>query len=217
MEFKQSSSLGWTKLNQNFFRRAPEIVARELLGCRIVRRIRHENRSVWIGGVIVETEAYLADGDPASHSARGRMTAAGKPMRHASMFGPPGRFYVYAIHAKHCLNLVTQSDGIGSAVLVRAMQPVWSVDLMKRYRGVDNERRLTSGPGMICQAMSIDRRFDGLDPLSAPDWKTEAPSDRITIDIKATPRIGITRGKDLPLRFFVSGNRFVSGPLKQHC
>ncbi|TWT95714.1 DNA-3-methyladenine glycosylase [Neorhodopirellula pilleata] len=216
MEFQQPERLDWKKLTERFFERGPEIVARELLGCRIVRRIRNDRRSVWVGGIIVETEAYLGEDDPASHSARGRVTTTGKPMRHASMFGPPGRFYVYAIHAKHCLNWVTQGEGVGSAVLIRAMQPVWSIDVMKRYRSVQDERRLTSGPGMICQSLDIDRRFDGLDALSSPDWRTEAPSDPPKFEIKATPRVGITRGETLPLRFFVSGNRFVSGPLKQH-
>lgn len=216
MDSKQPERVKWKQLTERFFDRPPEIVARELLGCRMIRRVRHDDRSVWIGGVIVETEAYLADGDPASHSARGRVTATGKPMRHASMFGPPGRLYVYAIHAKHCLNWVTEPEGVGSAVLIRAMQPVWSIQTMREYRGVQDERRLTSGPGMLCHAMDIDRSFDGLDALSAADWRMEKPPGDQSIEITVTPRIGITRGADLPLRFFVGGNRFVSGPMKQH-
>ena len=110
------------RLPRSFYDRSPATVARELLGKALLRRLDGQ----WLGGWIVETEAYLSDGDLASHSARGRTRG------NAAMFGPPGTLYVYPIHAKYCMNAVTESDGTGSAVLIRAMEPVWGIDRMRR-------------------------------------------------------------------------------------
>ena len=110
-----------------------------------------------LGGLIVETEAYLAADDPASHSHRGPTP------RNRSMFAEPGTLYVYSIHAKYCMNAVTEAEGVGSAVLIRAMEPIWGIELMQFARGTEDRLRLCRGPAMLCQALSIDRSYDGSD------------------------------------------------------
>ncbi|MEP2308432.1 DNA-3-methyladenine glycosylase [Rhodopirellula bahusiensis] len=198
-------------LQSKFFDRRPAVVARQLLGCGFARRIE----GVWVGGWIVDTEAYLSSRDAASHSARGE-----KP-GNASMFGRPSTLYVYPIHAKHCVNLVTESIDRGSAVLIRALQPVWGIERMIEHRGlssldVSDGRMLTTGPGRLCHSLAIDRRSDRVDPIADPNWclfvGAKVPRNRIT----ATSRIGISQSKELPLRFFVDGNRYVSGLAGQH-
>ena len=126
------------------------MVARELLGKVLLRKLRGQ----WLGGRIVETEAYLAAGDPASHS------AAGKKRSNAAMFGPPGTLYVYPIHARFCMNAVTEKEGTGSAILIRAIEPIWGMERMHEHRGTDDPRRLTRGPAMLCQALQVDRALD---------------------------------------------------------
>lgn len=193
------------RLPRSFYDRPTEIVARELLGKALLRKLDGE----WLGGWIVETEAYLAVGDLASHSARG------KRQSNAAMFGPPGTLYVYPIHAKHCLNAVTQSDGIGSAVLIRAIEPVWGIDSMRANRGQHELRRLTRGPAMLCQAMRVDRRLDAIDLASAGNMMIAA-AQRDVAEITETARIGISSSQDLPLRYFIDGNPYVSGRVGDH-
>ncbi|MEM1226453.1 MAG: DNA-3-methyladenine glycosylase [Planctomycetota bacterium] len=193
-------------MDATFFDRDPIAVARDLLGCGFRRQL--DGR--WTGGIIVETEAYLSRDDPASHAARGCTPS------NQSMFGPAGRLYVYPIHAKYCVNFVTQRRHTGAAVLIRALQPVWNLDGMRDRRQQSDPRRWTSGPAMICQVMQIDRSYDGLDILSSPRWSL-TPDHRVApIEITAGPRIGVSKGVELPLRFFIDGNRFVSGRASDH-
>lgn len=103
---------------------------------------------------IVETEAYLAKGDPACQAARGRTKS------NAAMFVPPGRAYVYPIHSRHCLNVVTGADGVGTAVLIRAVEPIEGIDLMQKHRQRDKRLELARSPGRLCQDFAIDRQFD---------------------------------------------------------
>ena len=187
------------RLTREFYARPTEIVARELLGKCLVRRINRQ----WVGGIIVETEAYLADGDPASHSARG------KTKSNASMFRDAGTLYVYPIHAKYCMNAVTEISGRGSAVLIRAIQPQWGIQQMQSNRQSQDLKRLTRGPAMLCQALCVDRGDDGI--LIA---HSRAPSH--ASDVHATPRIGISKAIDEHLRFFYRGNPFVSGLKRDH-
>ncbi|WP_345684119.1 DNA-3-methyladenine glycosylase [Novipirellula caenicola] len=195
------------RLTREFYARPTEIVARELLGKCLMRRTNQQ----WVGGIIVETEAYLADSDAASHSARG------KTRSNASMFSAAGTLYVYPIHAKYCMNAVTESSGRGSAVLIRAIQPVWGIEQMQSNRQTQDLKRLTRGPAMLCQAIAVDRSDDGIDLttdrniLIAPP-RTPSPA----ADIHATPRIGISKAIDERLRFFYRGNPFVSGPKRDH-
>lgn len=140
-------------LPHDFYSAHPIRVACGLLGQRLVTRINGARTS----GLIVETEAYLADGDSASHSARG----LGKS--NAAMFGPAGRAYVYPIHAKFCFNVVTETKNVGSAVLIRALQPDFGLETMAFRRGAERSRLLTTGPGRLCQALGIDRSLDHVD------------------------------------------------------
>lgn len=187
-------------LPRGFYDRRTERVAADLLGKALLRRIGGQ----WIGGVIVETEAYLAEHDLASHSARGRTRG------NASMFGIPGTLYVYPIHAKHCLNAVTEGPGRGAAVLIRAVEPVWGLALMKRHRSREDPRRLTSGPAMLCQALRIDRGHDGLDLAGKGPIRIVALPGVRPASVRRGPRIGIRRDTDLPLRFVIADNPFLS-------
>jgi DNA-3-methyladenine glycosylase len=191
-------------LPASFYDRDPEQVARELLGKQIWR----QSRGGLVGGRIVETEAYLASGDTACHAARG------KTRKNASMFGPPGRAYVYSIHARWCFNVVTQPRRIGSAVLIRAVEPLEGIALMQRRRRRDEATDLARGPSRLCEAFDIDRRLDGWD-LSrgrrlwlAGDADFEVPEHLLG----NSPRIGVTSAADLCLRFYLRSSDYVSGP-----
>lgn len=153
---------------------------------------------------IVEAEAYQED-DPASHSFRGRTN------RTEVMFGPPGHAYVYFTYGMHhCMNVVTGSTGEGSAVLLRAAEPLEGLEEMARRRGTNDPRALCSGPGRLCRALGIDRAENGLDLVRGRLlWLLEgAPVAPATISVG--PRVGITSGTDRPWRFSVQGDRFVS-------
>jgi DNA-3-methyladenine glycosylase len=188
------------RLPRSFYDRPTKIVARELLGKALIRQVAGE----WLGGRIVETEAYLPENDLACHASRG-ITAS-----NASMFASPGTLYVYPIHAKHCLNVVTEAKGRGGAVLIRALEPIWGIDAMKAIRGYDDPRRLTRGPGMLCQALQIDRRCDGIHLTDHQEIVIAVCRPQGCLEVIATPRIGISKAKNAMLRYVVAGNRFVS-------
>ncbi|MEZ6092282.1 MAG: DNA-3-methyladenine glycosylase [Pirellulaceae bacterium] len=194
-------------LPEAFYDRAPQHVASDLIGKSLIRR----TDDGICGGLIVETEAYLASNDPASHAFRGQTK------RNSSMFGPPGSLYVYTIHAKYCCNAVTQQEGIGSAVLIRALEPVWGVRLMQNRRQQEEPLRLCRGPAMLCQALAIDLRHDG---ASLKDdsvvWIGDRPPKVKLGPIVATSRIGISQAVERQLRFFVRDHPFVSGPKNRH-
>jgi DNA-3-methyladenine glycosylase len=154
-----------------------------------------------VGGRIVEVEAYDQE-DPASHGYRGRTE------RNASMFGPPGHAYVYRSYGIHwCLNLVCEGEGVASAVLVRALEPIYGLDLMRERRGLDDPRLLCAGPGRLCQALGITRDHDGL-PLDEPPFELRAP--KAPVEVSAGPRIGITQAAERPWRYVEAGSRFLS-------
>ncbi|QDV70569.1 3-methyladenine DNA glycosylase [Rosistilla carotiformis] len=198
----------WPKpLAPSFYRRPPEIVARALIG----KTLLHRRDDQVVGGVIVETEAYLAQSDPACHAARG-MTP-----RNRTMFGPEGRLYVYTIHAKYCLNAVTQRAGVGSAVLIRAIEPRWGIEVMQQRRGQHASDRLCRGPAMLCQAMGIDLQHDGVCLTETTTvWIGRSVQRIIASQIVTAPRIGISQAKEIPLRYFVRNSPFVSGPKYWH-
>jgi DNA-3-methyladenine glycosylase len=182
-------------LRRGFYNRPAIEVARDLLG----RNIVHGETA----GRIVETEAYLGVNDLAAHSARGLTP------RTRVIFGPPGHAYVYFIYGMHeCLNLVAEPEGQAGCVLIRALEPVAGLDVMRARRGRDNVRDLCSGPGKLTQAMNITRTLNGVDVTKGPLTVHEGTGE--TFDIHTTPRIGITHCADWPLRFLIAGNRFVS-------
>lgn len=189
-------------LPRAFFARPPEVVARRLLGMRLCRR---ESGMLRIGE-IVECEAYLSRGDEACHAFRGRRAG------NAAMFGPPGCAYVYPIHSRVCFNVVTEAEGIGSAVLIRALRPLVGLIAMRRSRGDVPERDLARGPARLCAAMGIDRALDGCVLSEASGvWIAGAPPVQDD-QVARTVRIGVTRSCSQPLRFAIAGDRCVSGP-----
>ena len=182
-----------------FFARPAESVAAELIGTMMVSRVG----GVETAGVIVETEAYLGVRDPASHAWGGRRT-----VHNAAIYGPPGTWYVYRSYGMHwCANLVCATEGEAAAVLIRALEPVVGLDVMRVRRGGVPDARLCSGPGNLCQALGITRALDAL-PMKRSEVTVQrgaAPQQ-----VAATPRIGITRAADWPLRFVVAGSPWLS-------
>ena len=160
-------------------------------------------------GRIVEVEAYLHVDDAACHAVRGRTTS------NQAMFGPPGRAYVYPIHARYCFNTVTRQRGVPSAILVRAVEPLSGIRLMQQRRGCQVIRDLARGPARLCQAFAIDRHLDHWDLTQGCRlWLEEERQIQPPFSIGRSVRIGVTAAHDLPLRFFAVGNAFVSGPRK---
>ena len=176
-------------------------LARFLIGKMLVRTL---DEGV-AGGRIVETEAYSI-GDPAGHTYRGATP------RTRALFLERGHAYVYlAYGVSFMLNVSSEAPGVGAGVLIRAIEPTYGVAIMARNRGVERLRDLTRGPGRLCEALAIDRRLDGVDLCRAgPLW---LGSDGLAPgDVGRGKRIGITRAVDSPLRFYIRGNAFVSGP-----
>lgn len=192
------------RLMSAFYDRPTEIVARDLIGKALLNKIGRD----WIGGWIVETEAYLDKRDPASHSARG-ITASNQ-----SMFMRAGTFYVYPIHAKHCLNAVTGIEGAGSAVLIRAIEPVWGVSQMQQNRGLTDLKRLSRGPAMLCQSLGIDRRDDGRSLVDDHHLGIFESPEAMRRRIRSTPRVGISKAVKRRLRFVDSESSFLSRPFR---
>ena len=185
-------------LKRSFYNRATVQVARDLLGKVIVHGPT--------AGIIVETEAYLGGDDLAAHSARG-ITG-----RTRVIFGPPGHAYVYFIYGMYqCLNLVCEPPGQPGCVLIRALEPVAGLEVMQHRRPAARKPRdLTSGPGKLTMAMAITRTHNGADVTRGSLVVRQMIAQR-PIEIQTTPRIGISRCVDLPLRFLIHGNAFVSG------
>jgi DNA-3-methyladenine glycosylase len=190
-------------LPRDFYARHPAIVARELVGKRLFR----ESPEGLAGGRIVEAEAYLSSRDPACHANRG-MTR-----KNAAMFGPPGHAYVYMIHAKWCFNCVTEDVGLGSAVLIRAIEPLEGLPLMHARRGVENILDVARGPGRLTQALAIDRSHNTHDLTAGGNlWiEEDRHLNGTPLKILRSPRIGITAATHRLLRFYLANSRYVSG------
>ena len=194
-----------SRLGRTCFARDTLAVARGLLGQRLVRVLD----GVRLSGRIVEVEAYVGEEDQASHARCGRTA------RNAPMYGPAGHAYVYFIYGMHhCLNVVTEREGYPAAVLVRALEPLEGIETMRARRGGVADVQLANGPARLCQALEIDRRFDGAD-LCAPEALLFLEEDALVPDEAAAsgPRIGV-RGDELaravPWRFYVRASPCVS-------
>jgi len=185
-------------LKRAFYNRPTVDVARDLLGKVLIHGPA--------AGLIVETEAYLGGDDLASHSARGITE------RTSVIFGPPGHAYVYFIYGMYeCLNLVCEPEGVPGCVLIRALEPVAGLELMRRRRPAARKPEdLAGGPGKLTLAMAITRAQNAAD-VTRGSLVVREPATKQRVDIVVTPRIGITQCADLPLRFVVRGNPFVSG------
>ncbi len=195
-------------LPRTFYDRPTLTVARELLGCVLVRTVGDRR----IAGRIVETEAYTGPDDRASHSRHGRTA------RNAVMFGPPGHAYVYFTYGMHwLLNVVTEAEGHGSAVLLRAVEPLEGLDLIAANRPGRRQSEWTSGPAKLTRAFGIDGTFNGLD-LTRPDGMLRIlPGDPLPEDsIHRGPRIGISYApepwRSQPWRFWIKGTPYASRP-----
>ncbi len=186
-------------LPQSFYSRHAKIVAKELLGKVLSRR----TKKGIISGYIVETESYGGKDDPASHAYK-KITP-----RNSVMFGPPGYAYIYLCYGFHTLfNVITEKEGIPSAVLLRAIEPIEGIDIMKNSRKINNILELTNGPGKFTQAFMIDKSFNR---------KPVFNGDLVILDlgrrdfrIAKRKRIGIKQGAEKLLRFYIKDNQFVS-------
>jgi DNA-3-methyladenine glycosylase len=191
------------KLPRSFYSRSTLDVANDLLGKVLIRRLGRRK----LAGRIVETEAYVGPHDLACHASKGHTP------RTAVMFGPPGFAYVYMIYGFYfCLNVVTEPEGCPAAVLIRAVEPLEGVDLMKKLRSHPvRHTNIASGPGKLCMAMSIDKQLNGADLLGTTIWIEDRNIDRGAI--LTSPRVGVDYAgeyKDKPWRFFVDGSTHVS-------
>jgi DNA-3-methyladenine glycosylase len=189
------------RLPRSFFARPSTDVAPELLGAALVRALPDGTR---LAARLVEVEAYGPD-DPASHAFRGPTP------RNAVMFGPPGRLYVYFTYGMHfCANVVTGREGEGSAVLLRAAEPLEGLDAMAARRGVDAPRLLCSGPGRLAQALGIARRENGADLVRGTAVQLRAGTPVPVRRIARTTRVGVRVGVEPAWRFLERGSPFVS-------
>jgi DNA-3-methyladenine glycosylase len=187
------------RLSRAFFGRPAAEVAPELLGKVLV----HGEPDRELRGRIVEVEAYTGATDPGSHAYRG------KTARNAVMFGPAGHIYTYVSYGMHvCMNLVTDRDDVAGAVLVRALEPLAGIETMEERRGHRALVELCNGPGKLCQAMGITMADNGADLELGPIWVDD--DGYVPPAIARSTRVGLSQGRELPLRFFLSENLFVS-------
>ena len=204
---KNRNSSVLVPLPRDFYTRDPRAVSRDLLGKVLVRR---QDRKL-LRARIVEVEAYLGKDDPAAHSASGRTA------RNFVLFGPPGLTYVYFIYGNHyCFNVSCLPDGEAGGVLFRALEPISGIEQMAEARDIALDdatdlRRLTSGPGRLAEAFGITRERDNEKDLTSRKSDLFIGDDGFRPQrIAITPRIGITKAAEHPLRFFIAGSRFVS-------
>lgn len=194
-----------SRICRSFYDRSPVEVARDLLGKRLVS-LRDQKLT---SGIIVETEAYLAADDSASHSHRG------PNRKNQAMYERPGTAYVYVIHARYCFNVVTEPIGVGSAVLIRALQPDEGIDIQTERRNSVGGRELCRGPARLCESLGITRVDDGKDLVEGSELWIEALTSPVELgEVSKSARIGVTSAHELKLRYYFTENQFVSGTKK---
>ena len=187
------------RLDRGFFERRTPEVARALLGNLVVHVVDGRRLS----GRILEVEAYRGKDDPASHAFKGRTG------RNAVMFGEGGHAYIYFSYGSHwCLNVTTERPGAPGAVLIRAVEPVEGVALMRKNRGSPPERSLADGPGKLTRALGIDSTLNGEDMVTSERLFIE--TGEVPARVGSSPRIGITKGTDREWRFFIVGEASLS-------
>ena len=196
-----------TLLQPAFFDRDPRKVARSLLGKLLIRKGPKGIRA----GRVVETEAYLGEGDAAAHA------TAGKTARNAVVFGPPGYAYVYFVYGnQYCLNVSCLPDGVPGCVLFRALEPVAGIEQMAKARGLvigdqSDLKKISSGPGRMCEALGITRDRDNGKSLFSRGSDLQLVDDGCHVRlVTVTRRVGITKSADEELRYLIAGNAFVS-------
>ena len=186
-----------SSLPASFYARPTSEVARRLLGQVLISEVG--GRAV--AGRVVETEAYIGPEDPACHGYGARRTRRNE------------RLFTYGMH--WCLNAVTEAEGFPAAVLIRALEPLDGLEMMRRRRGGVSDRRLCSGPAKLCEALGVTGRLDGVSLQRGPLRIVREPA-RQRFPVVATPRIGISRAAEWPLRFVIEGSPWVSVPLGKH-
>ncbi len=189
------------QIGKAFYDRSPEVVARELLG----KVLKHNYRGEWLSGRIVEVEAYLGMNDPASH------TFIGQTERNRVLFGPPGVAYVYLVYGiYYCLNVSCLPAGEPGGVLFRAIEPLEGVKTMAKLRGVpeaSGASKISGGPGRLCQALGITLKLHNGVDVTRRDSTLQVVDDGYPVShVVVTPRIGIQKGADLPLRFLINSD-----------
>ncbi|MBI4372350.1 MAG: DNA-3-methyladenine glycosylase [Candidatus Omnitrophica bacterium] len=193
-------------LVRSFYERNTQVVAFELIGKILVFKQNGQTLS----GKIVETEAYFGATDPASHAYRGITP------RNRVMFGKAGISYVYFTYGNHhCLNMVTEAEGTAGAVLIRSLEPLSGISIMKNRRGemngkIKSNEYLTNGPGKLTQAFGISREHSGMDLTREPFFVARDKNEKGPLDIQVAARIGISQAKEMPLRFYLRTSSFVS-------
>lgn len=187
-------------LQRNFYKRDPLLIASELLGKILVRNM---NGSI-LSGRIIEVEAYLAFVDEAAHSFKGETT------RTKSLFGEAGHTYIYSIHMQNCMDIVLSEPGTPNSVLIRAIEPIEGIELMKEFRNKENLKDLTSGPGKLCQALNITKQLDGVDITKKTSPIYIIDDEFSTKEIIKTKRVGISKAKEFDYRFYLKDSPYIS-------
>jgi DNA-3-methyladenine glycosylase len=188
-----------TIIPKEYYMRRPDIVARDLLGKKIVRVLNGER----LEGIVVETEAYHGQMDPASRAFHGRKNY------NKMMWDEPGHLFIYNVHKYWMLNVVAHDLGGVGGVLFRAIEPVKGIKTMERLRPIDDEKELTSGPGKLSIALGISKELNGF-PVTDPGSPVQILDAPYTVEICTSHRIGVKRDLPEKLRFYIKGNMFVS-------
>jgi DNA-3-methyladenine glycosylase len=192
------------RLPRRFYARPTLAVARDLLGHRLVRRLEGSR----LAGRIVEVEAYLGESDQASHA------RPGPTQRNAPMYGPPGHAYVYFIYGMHhCLNAVTEGEGSPAAVLIRALEPLEGLEVMRRHRPNRPDHELTSGPAKLCQALAVDRSLNRADLCAGDTLWIEADDPIADALVETGPRVNVRgdeHARSAPWRFVIRDHPYLS-------
>lgn len=185
------------RLPKKFYERDASQVAKDLLGCIIVKKDEKEI----LKGKIVETEAYYGLSDPASRAGKGKMADI--------MWEDAGRAFIYMVHGNWLFNITTMPKGIASGILIRAVEPLEGIEIMKERRRKSDEKNLTNGPGKFTKAFGIDKRYNGIKIYgsNAPLFIEKGKMDG---EIVESYRIGVKEDLPIPLRFYIKGNKFVS-------